>query len=554
VRILHAKVAMRDGVRLCVNVFRPASPARVPAVLFRTPYGKPAEPSASQFALLRAGYALVVQDVRGRYHSEAAFRPVVSEARDAEDTLSWIVRQEWSDGNVAMTGGSYSGIAQWKAALTGHPALKAIAPVVSGNDEYLDRYYSPGGAFRLAHRLVWVAENLRAPGFALPDLRRLVEHTPLRTADRAATNRTLDFFQEVLDHPANDSFWRTLSTRDALESVRAPALIYGGWYDPAAPSDLASFRRLRELGRAVRLTIGPWGHNMSVTGPGLEFGPAARLPVRSQEIEWFDAHLRRRPLAPAAPLRYFVTGANRWAEGAAWPPPLVGEAELFLDNAGALVDKRPARSGAYQYVYDPRQPVPSLGGALCCNYEFQRWGPLDQRPVETRPDVALFTTAPLKGDLEIAGAIRAILWVRSDAPDTDFTAKLTDVDPGGASRWVADGILRLRYRRGLDSPEAYVPGTLATIEIDLGAAAHVFAAGHRLRLAVSSSNFPRFDRNPNTGRAVAAETALRAARQTVHWGAHYASRLLLPVVAAPKSGTVSLKEHAARATGRRSHF
>lgn len=536
---LHVRIPMRDGVRLCTNVFRPALQGRFPAVLHRTPYRKSSQVTPSIQAFLDRGYAVVTQDVRGRYDSDGEFQQFLQEEQDGADTLTWITRQSWSDGKVAMFGGSYVGIAQWRAALTGHPALKAIAPAVSGGDEYFDRYYSRGGAFRLAHRLRWIAENFKPPDRPVVDFQKMATFLPLRNADRFVAGRTLDFYQQAMAHPSYDGYWQALSTLRRAGSVRAAALIEGGWYDPFLPSDIAMWRALRSHGQPARLIIGPWGHNQNPRMPEADFGPSSVVPFRRLEADWFDAWLRR--LTPPAPssVLYFLMGANEWRESDAWPPAAAEPLELYLASGGGanslagngrLSEKRPAEEFADRYEYDPRKAVPTVGGATCCNFKLMPWGPLDQRPVEGRRDVLVYTTEPLREPLEVAGDVRAVLYVSSSAADTDFTAKLAAVAPDGAARILTDGLTRLRYREGVERPVAYRPGTVAEVEIELGPTAYQFAPGEAIRLEVSSSNFPKFERNLNTGRLQAPETQMRKARQEVYHGPERPSRLVLPVL------------------------
>ena len=534
---LHIKVGMRDGERLCTNVFRPSPTGQFPVVLLRTAYRKPDQLTPSLRQFVEAGYALVVQDVRGRYHSGGEFEPFLHEEEDGEDTLTWITRQTWSDDRIGMFGGSYSGISQWRVALSRHPALRAIIPVVSGGDEYLDRYYSRGGAFKLGHRLLWIAENFKPLSWPRPDFEKIKRHVPLRTADRAFTRKTLGFYQSALDHPAYDGYWASLSTRRQVDRVNVPVLIISGWYDNYAESDLGMFSALRDLGNKVRMIIGPWGHNLSSRMPNADFGPEADPPRRVAEIAWFDAHIRHTAPAPASGVRYFVMGANAWRESPDWPPK--GRRQLLylgsrsgansLSGDGRLLLVVPRRSKPDEFEYDPRNPVPTLGGALCCNARLFPWGPLDQRPAEQRRDVLVYTSETLTTDIEVAGAVEVVLFVSSSAPDTDFTAKLVDVAPDGMARIICDGVLRMRFRGGVDRPLVYRPGTVEKIVVETGVTANVFRAGHRIRVDVASSNYPRFDRNPNTGRPVAAETVFRVASQKVHHDSAHPSHVSLPV-------------------------
>jgi putative CocE/NonD family hydrolase len=433
-----------------------------------------------------------------------------------------------------MLGGSYLGIVQWKAALSNNPFLKAISPALSGSDDFEDRFYSKGGALKLGHRLLWLAENLRAPLFPMPSFEQFVLNLPLRTSDRAATGHTLELFQAALDHPTYDPYWKSISTRRQLDQVRVPVLAFGGWYDNYAENDLDAFSRLRALSREAHIVIGAWPHSVPGTFPGFDFGPEATLAVRRLQIKWFDHWLKSPEADRTAPFemppaRLFVMGLNRWKDEREWPP-RAEQTAFYLGSGGRLLATRPANDKPDRYVYDPRKPVPTVGGSVCCNPKIFPWGPFDQRPVEQRPDVLVFTSQPLDRDEEVTGVIKMVLWASTSAPDTDFTAKLVDVRPDGFAMNLCDGILRLRYRESLERPLAARPGEVYKLAIDAGVTSNVFRKGHRIRLEVSSSNFPRFDRNPNTGRKIADEKELRPARQTLYHDARRPSHLLLPVI------------------------
>ncbi len=531
---------MRDGVHLSANVFRPSGAARVPAILYRTPYGKGVDITPNYQAFVDHGYAVVVQDVRGRHDSEGAFRPLDQEGRDGYDTIEWIARQPWSDGRVGMTGGSYLGIVQWKAALLNNPHLKAIFPWVSGSDDYRDRFYSPGGALKLGNRLLWMYENLRVPGYRA-DFSKYVLHLPLRTSDRSATGQTSEMYQAALRHPAYDGFWRGISTREQSAKINVPAFVVGGWYDNFVQSDLEGFAALQRRSGVHRLMIGPWPHDMRMKFAEADFGPDAIVPLRGVQFQWFDQWLKGKdtPLLSAPPVRIFVMGANRWRGEREWPLTRAqltayylsskGQANTLRGNGG-LGPRPPRKAPPDRYDYDPRNPVPTRGGAVCCNPKVFPWGPMDQRGVEGRADVLVYTSPPLKRDLEVTGYIRVVLYASTTARDTDFTAKLVDVFPDGRARNLTDGILRLRYRDSLEKPALAAPGEVYRLTLDAGATSNVFLKGHRIRLEISSSNFPRFDRNPNTGRAIADETELRKATQTVYHDREHPSHILLPVI------------------------
>lgn len=531
-------VPMRDGVRLAANIFVPlGGPGRFPVILERTPYGKASEAAPNYQSFLDHGYAVMLQDVRGRYESEGSFDPLRQEATDGDDTLNWIARQTWSNGKVGMIGGSYRGIVQWKAALTGNSHLKAIFPVVSGYDDYRDRFYSTGGAMKLGHRLGWMSENLKAPGYR-PDFAKFVLHLPLRTADVAATGWPSQMYRDVIAHPSYDSFWRAFSVKEKIDRIKIPVFAVGGWYDNYGQSDIEAFAALRKSYGHNRILVGPWPHNMSITFPDANFGPDSGAPIRMMQLAWFDRWVKGMgssdPEPP--PARFFVMGSNVWREDAEWPPAEAHPRRFYLSSGGAansidgdgvLTDRAPARAEPDRFIFDPRDPVPTRGGAVCCNPKIFPWGPMDQRGVERRKDVLVYTTPPLKQDLEIIGPVEVSLSVSTTAKDTDFTAKLVDVFPDGYARNLTDGILRLRYRNSLEAPEPVKPGEIYRVRIDAGVTANVFLKGHRIRVEISSSNFPRFDRNPNTGGIVADETKLLKTTQTVYHDRERLSQLVL---------------------------
>jgi uncharacterized protein len=339
----------------------------------------------------------------------------------------------------------------------------------------------------------------------------------------------------------------------------------GGWYDNFVESDLEAFSALHKHGRLDdkhRIMIGPWAHNMSTPFLGVNYGDDSSSPIRSYQIEWFDHWLKgapeeARPFSPEAwhavraevdeaPVHIFVMGVNRWRDEPDWPLARARNTSLYLASDGAsnalsgdgVLQSKPGRGNTMsdQFTYDPRNPVPTRGGAVCCDPKIFAWGPMDQRPVENRQDVLVYTSAPLKQDLEVTGPIRVVLYASTSAADTDFTAKLVDVFPNGEARNLTDGILRIRYRHGLDKPELAEPGEVYPLSIDAGVTSNVFLAGHSIRVEISSSNFPRFDRNPNTGRAFADETTLKKAQQVIYHSRQYPSHIVLPVIPSSEAG------------------
>jgi len=544
---LHVLVPMRDGVHLSANIFRPTGVAAVPALLIRTPYGKGVEPTANYVSFVDHGYAVVVQDVRGRYESQGHFSPLEQESGDGDDTLNWIAKQPWSNGKVGMEGGSYMGIVQWKVAPLNNPHLKALFPWVSGDDDYRDRFYSTGGAMKLGHRLLWIEENLRNYELPVPDFHRYIWTIPLRQADVAATGRRSHLFQKALDHPDYDDYWQALSIQKQLKTVTVPVFSIGGWYDNYVESDLDAFAILSKRNASNRIVIGPWPHDPSIKFDGVDFGPDAKVGFRRLQLEWFDQWLKgKEPSTPPRPVvRLFVMGANQWRDENEWPIARAQSTRFYMDSAGRantssgdgeLSPQLPLRwrksSSPDTFTYDPHNPVITRGGAVCCTPAVFPWGPLDQRSVEKREDVLVYSSAPLAADLEVTGNIQLTLFASSTAPDTDFTGKLVDVFPDGQARNLTDGILRARYRNSLSKSEMLTPGEITKFKIDLGVTSNLFRKGHRIRIEISSSNFPRFDRNPNTGRVIADETELRSAQQVIYHDRRHASYVLLPVIPA----------------------
>jgi hypothetical protein len=481
------------------------------------------------------------------------FEPINQEINDGDDTLNWIAGQPWSDGDVGMYGGSYLGIAQWKAAMTRNPHLKAIFPYVSGDDDYRDRFYSTGGALKLGHRLLWLKDNMRAPGYVPPDFQKYVSSLPVRKDDRAATGQTLGLWETAADHPAYDSFWKGGSVREHLNEITTPVYSVGGWYDNYVESDLDAFATLSKRNREDRIMIGPWPHVFNAPFPGVSFGKDAQVPLRPEQIRWFDRWVKgdERTPTPPHPVRLFVMGINRWRDEDEWPLARARNVKFYLNSGGhantlagdGQLGARPEPGSTPDtFVYDPHNPVPTRGGAVCCDPTVFPWGPMDQRPVEKRRDVLVYSTTPLSADTEVTGNIRVVLYASSSAPDTDFTAKLVDVLPDGEARNLTDGILRTRYRESLEKPEAMTPGDVYRMTIDAGVTSNVFRAGHRIRIEISSSNFPRFDRNPDTGAAVADAKQLRAAKQTVYHDHDRHSYVLLPFVAQVRPELTSGKQ------------
>jgi predicted acyl esterase len=535
-------VPMRDGVRLAADVFLPAISGRWPTVLVRTPYSRHALSIRGYRYFVQRGYALVVEDLRGRYGSQGNFGLVPQEAPDGSDTLDWIAAQHWSNGRVAMAGNSYLGMVEWWAAIAQNPHLRAISPMFSGDDEYADRYYSEGGALQLGHRLLWLAENFPPAPLGPPPLGSYINHLPLRTSDAAATEKSLSLWQLALDHPSFDSFWQRQSLRSSLARVNAPVLSFGGWFDTYAESDLDAFARLAKAKKPVETWIGPWSHNPGLPFPTLDFGSDAAIAIRLKQADWFDRWVKKADTQDTelADLHIFVMGPDTWRKEHEWPLARTRYTPLYLSSDGhantssgdgILNWQLRKKSKADNFIYDPRNPVPTLGGAVCCEPKVFPPGPLDQSKLEERPDVLVYTSPALSEEIEVTGPVRTVLYVSTSANDTDFTAKLIDLQKDGKPLLVTDGIQRLRYRLSLTEPVLVKRNQKYQISIDTGVTSYVFGARHKIRIEISSSNFPRYDRNMNSSGNNADQTKPLKARQTVFHEKGYPSAVILPVIA-----------------------
>jgi putative CocE/NonD family hydrolase len=540
---------MRDGVTLRATVYRPDGSGPWPTLLTRTPYGKDLAETSTQFNPVQAarqGFMVVVQDTRGRFASEGDWTPFRHERHDGYDSVEWTARLPGSNGRVGMFGESYVGSTQWSAAIEQPPSLAAIAPALTWSDP-ADGLYSRGGAIEIGSGIPW----------ALLTNIDYVGRLPLEAADRDRQVTSIiddyDRLQEAgyWDVPASDpavlkrrslvdlSFLRGISDVDASSwsrvngchsRVNVPSFHIGGWYDIFLQGTLDNFSAMRELGRDARLVVGPWSHGMFSDPIGSRvFGLRAnRSGVPNHhgrdlvglQLAWFRRWLD--PGSPvtlsSAPVRIFVMGRNTWRDEDSWPPARAIRQLHFLHADGSLKPSKPdAGEGPSEFVYDPSNPVLTHGGALLTAPAFPA-GQYDQASVEARRDVLAFTSDPLPEDLEVTGRVRVALHVKSSAPATDWVARLCDVDTNGQSWNVCDGIVR-------ELKQADAPGRR---EVDLWSTSYVFLKGHRLRLQVTSSCFPRWDRNLNTGDQSKNHFAI--AHQHIYHDADRASYLDLPVI------------------------
>lgn len=556
----HVAVPMRDGVKLYADVYRPRREGRFPTLITRTPYG--VQRDGMHEAVIRFaqhGYAVVVQDTRGRYESEGAWDPFRNEANDGFDTVEWAAGQAWSNGKVGMHGGSYLGHVQWQAATMAPPHLATIFPVLASTSIYHNTFFH-GGAFKLALAFGWGAVRMpnrimnpqywHSEGYAPQELKydQIVWTLPLTELDLASSGQRVGFFRDWLKHQSYDSYWKAISDEERLGKVRVPTYSLGGWFDLLVGGTINGFKGVRANGataaarEGAKLIIGPWGHGPTRKYGDIDFGPTAMRDLFDLELRWNDRHLKgmQNGIDREAPVELFVMGVNKWAHFADWPVPGTRFTPLYLTSGGQANSSRgdgrlefavPA-AGKDGYEYDPRNPVPSVGGNDCCGAPFPA-GPRDQRPVEARQDVLVYSTGILKEAVTIAGPVEMRLFAATDGRDTDFVAKLVDVFPDGSAINLAEGILRARFHKGLDRMELLEPGKMYEFVIDMRGTANVFQPGHRIRVDVTSSNFPQYDRNPNTGEDLGVSARVRTAKQTVFHGGAGRSHIVLPVVTLP---------------------
>jgi hypothetical protein len=548
----HVMVPMRDGVRLSTDIAVPQGEGPWPTILMRTPYGN-SDPTRHEYLLqlARRGFATAMQDCRGRHDSEGEWEPFRHERDDAFDTIVWLVQQAFCSGSVGMIGRSYQGYCTWVAAPDHHPALKAIVPIVPLPDPVINVPYQNGAPFW--NMLIWA---LMVHGRTNQDVARinwteLYTRLPLRELDRAAGFDSA-VWQSWLDHPSFDDWWKEVCYMHRLGSVDLPALHVCGWYDDDGISTYVNFPRMRREAKteaareAQRLIIGCWPHqtNASSIVGELDFGPGALIDLDAMVFRFFAKHLAGEDhgLGNDPRCRVFIMGENRWHSFPDWPVPGAVTTHYFLHSGsqanslygdGRLSLDAPAANGSPAgetpsdtFTYDPANPVPYVTDPV----KLQLGEACDQQSIERRVDVLCYSTPPLSADVVVCGRVFAELYIESDAPATDFTAKLVDVWENGRAIQVCDGVQRAEYRNSLESPEWLEPGNVYKVVVDMWATGLRFLKGHRIRLEVSSSAVPKFARHLNTRDDPAVATEWRVAHQTVHHSAAHPSALILDVL------------------------
>ncbi|WP_119069195.1 CocE/NonD family hydrolase [Rubrobacter indicoceani] len=560
---------MRDGTTLLANVYRPAGDGAYPVLLTRLPYGKDNPRDTAYFdpaKAARRGYIVVVQDVRGRFASEGEFESFPQESRDGYDSVEWAARLPGSNGSVGMWGLSYYGKTQWHAATEAPPSLGAIAPGQTWGN-HLNGASLRGGAQELGLVHLWaqgsIAPDLLSRKYAdEPEKLREKMLEVVGIIDTLSAGGGFDVLPYsqlpdpeglepmlFLGRGADDGFWSSVNLDELYANVKVPVLHIGGWYDCFIGETLRQYAAIQRLclERRMpppRLVVGPWTHaNFGSLHGDLDFGVAAsgaavdlRETLCDLQLRFFDETLKgEKAVSPEPPVKIFFMSENRWRTFESWPPQDSRRTDWYLGAEGTLT-REPPPAGAPGYEYDPLHPVPTLGGQTLLAPAYGS-GPVDQSPIEARPDVLVFTSGPLAQEITLCGPVSATLFASSSAPDTDFVVRLTDVYPDGRSIVLTDGVVRASARDSYPQPDEVSPaepspikpGCIYRYPVDLWQTAATLAPGHRLRVHVTSSSFPRWDRNPNTGGSGHTSAETRKAHQTVHLGGDHPSRISVTI-------------------------
>lgn len=534
----------RDGTLLATDLYLPDGDGPFPTVVGRTPYGKnnPGFKALTSAANQR-GFAFVIQDVRGRGDSEGKFTPYVNEGRDGYDAVEWIAEQEWSTDEVVMRGASYSARATWSVALERPPHLSAAVIAVSPSDPFVEFPTSSMTPMMIFWYRLTDGKVVQNPDGV--DWMKVYETLPLTEMDIAAGFRS-DLWREAISHTTFDEYQEAHSYQHRFDEIDIPILHISGWYDdeqigtPLNYIGMTTNASSKKARKNQRLLMGPWGHAINTQQKlgEVDFGPQSLIDMEGYVADWLDSTLGRDTAKETPPVRIFVMGRNEWRDEQEWPLARTRFEDLFLHSDGnansrfgdgTLTAEKPgAEEPEDVYIYDPARPVPFITE----QESGQIGGPDDYSAIEQRGDVLCYSSEPLEDDLEVTGPVRLILHASSSSVDTDFAAKLVDVHPTGCCQRLCDGIIRTRFRESLRKPEMMEPGRVYEFTIDMWNTSQVFKKGHVIRVEISSSAFPKFDRNLNTGEDIATGTRMEQAENRVFHDLQRPSRLVLPIIPA----------------------
>ena len=559
--MMDIKVPMSDGICLSTNIYLPKDNLPCPIILQRSPYGTNTEEMVKEAVnFVKEGYGAVLQDVRGRWDSDGEWYPFINEASDGYDTQEWIGKQDWCDGNIGTIGGSYLAMAQWQTAALNSKFLKAMAPKVSYSNYYHDWVYT-GGAFQLAFNLRWVGiqMNTRTNQLQylwLPKENHLLEimnHLPLLDMDNKA-GRTSKPWKDWIQHPSYDEYWKGLNPiEENYEKVSVPVLGISAWYDIFLQGTLNNYigvksQGLEPGGSNQKLLIGPWMHffsgNDQIIGD-VDFGEKVKIDIFKEMLNWFEYWLKGKEnnIQNEDPVKIFLMGKNEWQTHSDWPIPGTKYKKFYIHSKGkanssngdGILNKIiPNENENFDiFKYDPSNPVLTTGGTGPAGGPVVSpvsAGPKNQFEIEKRNDILIYTTNPLEENLEVSGPVQMILYAASDCLDTDFTCKLVDVYPDGFCLNLAQGIIRARYRNSWEKPELLSPGQIYKYTIDMWSTSNLFYKNHKIRIEISSSNFPQYDRNPNTGNVFGLDNKLKIAIQQIYHNKSHPSHIILPCI------------------------